>query len=455
MNEILQTASGLSRDERCPPNRVLPQVQTNNPDALRGRAGHRFLELVGGGMSPTLALAEVPEEYQAMCADIDLEGLPLDLGEYLQEVAFAFSLDTGEARELGRGLERDYSQVRPGEIAGTADVVHRDCVEVYDYKFDSFEPTCPPPGNNPQLLFLALAAARLRGVDRARVTIIHIRPDGTHWEESDDLDAFDLDAFELRLRAIRAGVVAAQAIVARGLIPSVEQGPWCRYCPATAHCPAIAALLRAAAGEPEEVLALRGVVRADDPEAVHMLTRELARHPEHAAKAYQRMRQVENALKVAKTALYLYASEQPIALDDGQVYGPVRTERKEWDGRKTRGAMLELHGPEVAEAACDYETSATAVARALRPIYEARKKGYEAALEAFKAGGKVGEKPARVTMKALTVAAEEAVREAGGISLKSSVSVKEHRAGKEGEVLAPVQAEPALPSHEEAAAPAA
>lgn len=451
-NDIFQSASGLYRDDNCPANRALPQVGTNNPDAARGRSIHRYLELLGGGATVEAALAQVPEDHRRLCQDVETDDLPLDSTEYRQEVALAFDLDTGKARELGAGLERDYSARRPREVVGTADVVHRDAAEVWDFKSESFESRCPPPGKNPQLLFLALCLARLRGLDSAVVGLVHIRADGTTWLESEELDAFDLDAFEDELRAIRAKVEAAAAIVARGLVPSVQQGPWCRYCPAQANCPAILALLRAAAGEPEEMLALRSSGIPETSESLHAALRN--GNPAQWRRAYERMRKFETALKVAKGALFLLASEQPFAVGDGQVYGPVRSDRKVFDGRKTRAAMLALHGPEVAESACDFESSAAAIGRAVRPIYDARIAEYKAALEEFKAAKAAGlpaEKPSKPTHTGLTKLAIAAAADAGAVSLKSSVTVKEHRAGKDGEVLAPAPEE-AYPAEESAAA---
>ncbi|HNU82337.1 MAG TPA: DUF2800 domain-containing protein [Thermoanaerobaculia bacterium] len=442
MTPIFQSASGLHRDDRCPANRSLPQVETNNPDAERGHAGHRYLELVGGGMAAEQALAQIAEEHRQLCQDIQLDGLPLNHEEYRQEVAFAYDLETGAARELGAGLQRDYSSRTPSEIVGTADVVLRDLVEVWDYKFEAFESRCPPPAKNPQLLFLALAACRTRGVDSAIVGLIHIAPDGTHWTEHADLDAFDLDTFEWELKKIRKKVLDAAAVVERGLTPQVSQGPWCRYCPATPHCPAILGLLRAAAGLPEEVLALRSSGLPETAESLHAALRNGT--PDQWRAAYERMRQHEAAVKIAKHALWLLAGEQPFEVGDGQVYGPVRSDRKVYEARKARAALLELHGPEVAEAACEFETSAAAIERALRPVYEARRK---AAAERKAAGEKVE----RVTLKALTVAATALLEAAGAIELKSTVTVKEHRAGKEGEVLAPAPAA-AFPAESEATA---
>jgi hypothetical protein len=442
MTPIFQSASGLERDSHCPANRALPQVQTSNPDAQRGSAIHSYLEHLGGGATVEAALASVPEEHRQVCQDVELDGLPLDPSEYRQEVAFAYDLETGVARELGAGLQRDYRMRTPTEIVGTADVIHRDAVEVWDFKSESFDSRRPPPAKNPQLLFLALAAARLRGADGAQVGLIHLRADGTHWEEIAELDAFDLDLFEDTLRGIRRRVLDAAAVVERGMTPSVHQGPWCRYCPATPHCPAILGLLRAAAGQPEEILALRSSGMPETAESIHAALRNGS--PEQWRAAYERMRIFESALKVAKGALWLLAGEQPFEVGDGQIYGPVRSDRKVIDARKARAVLVGLHGPEVAEAACEFETSAAAITRALRPVYDARIAEYKDATEAYnaaKAAGRPAEKPSKPTLTGISKMAMAAVTDAGAVTLKTTVTVKEHRAGH-GDESAPAGVSP-------------
>jgi len=389
------TASGLERAEACPGSEALPHVDETSDLADSGHARHAYLERVPQ-VGADAALAEVPEEHREAAAAIDLEGLPVE-GGYLQEFALAYDLGTHEARILSIA-RRDYGELGPREICGTADVASANAMSavVHDYKFQGGEDKVTPPSRNLQLGFLGLALARLRGLQEATVGLIHLRPDGSHWQESATLDAFDLDSLDLRLAALLDGVARARAVVASGKVPDVHRGKWCRWCPAAAACPAVTSLVRAVAMEPAKT--------AD--EILVLLT------PDTAAKAYARLQEVQDALKPVASALYLYASEHEIALPDGRVYGSVTTEREELDARVARQALAALYGPSAAESACDFETSKAAVQRALRAVHQIKRAGGE-----------------KVTLKSINDEALSAIRAAGGVSTKSKMTVREHRAG--------------------------
>lgn len=395
------TASGLLRTDRCPAHLALPWVNSTSDSAERGTIGHRFLEMAAT-VGPDAAIATLPAEYGDWLRSIDLDGLPIG-PSCRQEVAFAYDVQTGRARELGTGIQRAYGVVGENEIAGTADVLAKSAAHVYDYKFEQFDNHTEPVATNPQLRALALFAARSMGLDSAEAGIIHIRPDGGHWIETAKFDSFDLDSIAIDLKQTMKRVRDAQAQVARGEVPSVSRGPWCRWCHASSSCPSVTSLVRAVAMEPaktaQEILAL--------------LT------PETAAKAYRRLAEVQDALKPVSSALYLYASEHEIDLGDGRVYGAVQSERDEIDGRTARKVLAELHGPEIAEAACDFETSKAAIGRALRQVAVAKKAAGE-----------------KTTAKALNDAALDAIRKAGGIKSKTTNTVREHKAGEKAEEAA-------------------
>jgi hypothetical protein len=405
----LPTGSHIVRARHCPGSFALPTVREPPTDATaRGIAGHRYLEAVGRGTSHSDVLATISSEYHEDCEAIDRDGLPLG-ADYRQEVTFALDLETGSARELGDGLARDYSSARPSEIIGTIDVTARGRPAVYDYKFDGFDSTSDHIEINDQVRFAALCAARVMGADSAEGTLIHIRSDGSHWPETKTFDALDLDIFEGELKAIVTRVRAAQETASRGVVPDVTRGEWCRWCPAAQACPAITGLIRAVADAP--------TATADD--LLSAIT------PATAGRAYKRLREVEDVVKRVRNALYLYASERDIDLGDGRVYGAVRSDRMTIDARVARKVLAERFSPEVAEAACDFETSQAAIERALKPVVaEAKRTG------------------AKVTIRAVKDAALEAIAAAGGIETKSVVTVKEHSAGSPQQASLPQAAEP-------------
>jgi hypothetical protein len=334
-----------------------------------------------------------------MCAAIELEGLPLG-SDYRQEVAYAYDVESGKARRVGYGLNRRYGALSPTEIPCTLDEVgiFDGVIEVHDYKLDGFCPTAPPTAENPQLLFGALGVALTRGVYSVRLSAIHIRQDGTHWRDPAEVDALDLDAFELRLRRIWQRTQEAREVIASGRTPDVSRGPWCRYCPAAQACPAVTSLIRAVAADP--------VATAD--QLLSMLT------PETASAAYTRLKEIEAVLKPVKSALWAYASEQAIALPDGRRYGSVETEKEVYNAIKTRAVLREVCGAEVAEAACTFKTSKTAVARAANE-YAAR----------VKAAAK--ERGEKVTQKEIVSNVIAQVEKAGAVARQVKRSVRVHR----------------------------
>lgn len=394
---MLPSASGLQRAFACPASQVLPHANRTNEHAERGSAVHEFLASVGV-LGREDALANVPEEWRAACEAIDVDSLPAcDASAYAAEVAFVYDLGTGAGREVGRNIGRSYPRLSDFEVPGTADVValtaDGDGVFVADYK--GAHAKVPRARENWQLRFLALAACRAYGRSRATVAIVRIRDDGSPWFDSAEFDAFDLDVFHAELLAKHAEIRNLAVAEESGALLSVNMGEHCRYCPAYQTCPGQTGLVRQMAQDPETLAA--GITS--------MLT------PETAAKAYVRLRQVREALKHIDSALYAYALEHPIPLADGFVYGPTESSRDELDGVKARAALLKKYGPEIADAACEFETSKKAVDRAMRKLLQAKKD--------------CGEK---VTLKALNEEALAEIRKAGGLTTKTGVTVREHRA---------------------------
>jgi hypothetical protein len=341
------------------------------------------------------ALANVvASEYVEACAAIDLDGLPLGAG-WRQEIAFAVNAETGAVEELGR-LEsaRGYPKMEPQWIFGTADVVGVEGVR--DYKFSAYESHTTPASENLQLAFLGYALAKHWGADTVEVGLIHLRADGSHYEDRHTLDAFDFGAFEFRLKRIWDGVQAAHSTVASGRVPHVSQGPHCRWCPAMASCPAITTLVRAAANEP--TLTADGILA--------MLT------PQTAAAAYERLQSVKAALAPVSAALALYAGSQPIDLGGGRYYGERQTTRESVDGMVAMNALDALYGPAVARVGVEVAASKASVGRAVATVVERRRADGE-----------------KVTKAAIQREAIEAVRAAGGITSKTSSVVREYRSG--------------------------
>jgi hypothetical protein len=334
------TASQLARVLRCPGSATLPHEDTSSEAAARGTAVHEFLELVPVlGRDESLAL--VAEEFRPVCEALDLRGLPIGLAA---EVTLAFDVSTGQARELGRGLRRDYSGASSTEIVGTADVlgVGPDAVFVADWKTGW---DVEAPATNPQVRFLAMAAARAYGRTRAVAEIIRLREAGPPWRERAELDVFDLDEVAVQMRALAARVEADEV--------AFNQGPWCKRCPSFAHCPAKIALLR----------------RLADGTETHEMELMLPLTAEMASVAYRRWKLAKELLRRVEAALHEFASHQPIAIGEGRWFGELLTEGTEQlDGDVVWEVLRRRFDRDVADQA----VTRTATKARLREVLRAR-----------------------------------------------------------------------------------
>jgi len=386
----LPSASGLHRAVHCPGSTTLPRVDSETEAASRGQVLHKFLAdcaAMGHTAALALVLEQTPEYHQA-CAALPLDLLPVDPSRFRPEVALAYDLETGEARELGQNLERRYD-IRDTEVPGAIDVlgIENETALVADFKTGWAE--LPPARVNMQLRFLALAACRAYGLTRAKVAIIRTRDDRTPWFDEAEFGPEDLMAIEEQLLAARDQAAAERARVAAGAAPNVRTGLWCVHCPGRPHCPAYVQLVARMATQPGDV--------ADEIRA--RLT------PELAARAYAQLKMAKDALELVEGALRGWAGEHPIDLGDGLFYGPVATEKKSLDGDKTFAVVEKLHGRDIADLAVERAASQASIKRALEIVRH-------------RSGVKVA--------PALRQVLEE-LEAAGGVVMRPGVSLREHK----------------------------
>lgn len=388
----LPTASSLDRADICPGSEALPHVERLREWAKHGQDLHAFLERVPA-IGREKALAEIEsDELRAVCEEIDLSRLPVDGASYAHEVAFAFDVETGKAREIGRGLKRAYGKLSLTEIAGTADVVALeadDGVYIGDYKTGwQYEKTAPALEKNRQFRFLAKAASSAWGRSAATIEVIRLNDEGRPWKKSHGLGPFDLDHEGDELRRIALRIFDEREKVAAGKLPTLVSGAHCTYCPAFNSCPEIRGQVRAVldAGSAEAIAA----VLTDDT------ARMLA----------ERIPLVEAAADRAKEALKMYATNKPVTLRNGFVYGPVEATIREIDGAKARAVLTRFLGDEKAAANLPIKTSQDAIKDLIRPTVKM-------------SGGKLG-----ATLDSLM----EEIANVGGIKVIHRVDVKAHRA---------------------------
>lgn len=389
------TPSSLARLAACPASGALPEVRVESPEMRRGSVVHAYLDRCADG-DRNAALAAVPPEHRDFCASIDLARLPYDptAASIMTEPAYAYNLSSDSSRYLGRRLGRRYGSVGAMEIAGSMDVVEfaLDRIAVWDYKvgFGS-NILAPPPARNLQLRTYALMVARSKRATSATIGRIRIDEDARVWvDEPVELDAFDIDEIADEVRSIHARVQAAREEVLTGRQPSVTVSEHCTYCPAFQACPAQTALVRQLAADPEEV---ERYVAAN-------LT------PENAARAWERIKQVEEVAARARKAVEDYARRTPIDLGNGRVLALTQTTRESIDGDAAYVVLRDSFGEEVAAAACRLSTSKTALKDAIK-AYALR----------------VGRPPAEMERQALSM-----LREAGAINETTTETVRETKA---------------------------
>ncbi len=399
---MIATASQLGRFAVCSAAAVLPRADEVTEATSLGIFVHRYLQRCSEA-GREVALAEMDrDDYRQFCESIDLDRLEVRPDSCVAELAVALDLDTGKVRELGRGVGRAvYRGLSGNVIAGTIDFVALTptLAIVGDYKVGrGSDHYAPPPAHNWQLRFAALCVARLFDRQEALAQRVRITHDGRAFTDSAHFDAFELDTVLHELRELAGRIANARRLRDEGREPPATTGMHCRYCKSFAFCPAQTALVHAIARDP---------VDSVEREVMAQLT------PETAARAWERLKLYDAVAERVRRAIYAFAQQQPIPLPSGAVLGPVETHREYLDGKVVREVLRELATPEIADAACEYESSKAAVQRAVRPLAEAWGQPLKAVVDKV-----LGE-----------------VRRRGGAQMKSTVSVREY-APKEKEEAA-------------------
>lgn len=332
------SGSRVHRLWKCPPSSVLPQVERvdESPAAGKGKHVHRYLETVGT-IGQESALFEAPEELRPMLEMLDLETLPVKCST---EVAIAYHVHNRTARELGRGIGRDYEAngpLDPDEIPFTVDVVGA-MLEigvglVVDYK--TGRSRYPAPDKFGQLLLAGVGVRALFGFASVVADLIYIDTDedgdGNHWRVRRTLDEWDLDIFADELARAWREADEAEALIARGGTPNVREGAHCDYCPATKSCPAKVGLV---SNFPTEIATIE---QRGGPMTV-----------ERAAEIWIQVERFASMLDMLKTELQTFADVQPFDLPDGRRVERVSSSRRGLDAKVTLAVLADRFGAETA-----------------------------------------------------------------------------------------------------------
>lgn len=347
------TASKIARLLRCPGSGALRQIDSTNEYAVRGTAGHSFLENWKRSGDREAALALVEPEFRELCESIDLDKLPKDAEP---ELALAYDVATDTARRLGSGIGRNYGDLGPFEIAMTLDVGGLDGAKAYvlDYKF-----TMRSPGSaagHGQLRVCALALARLHGVDQARTELAHIKPDGSVWIDRDDLDAFDLDDIAKELRELHGRVAEQVGKAKRGEPLDLAMGSHCDHCPSRSVCPAQSRLA---------IELSEGRVMGDP---LTMLPLD----PVRAGIAYTRIKAARSLLAHMERAVMAALEEAggELPLPDGRVLlKQLAPGNERVDGEALYQIVSALHGATVADKVVEKKATKKRLGEAMREVF--------------------------------------------------------------------------------------
>lgn len=380
------SGSSLYRAEACPVSEALPHRNTISADSDRGTVVHNFLYEVTT-MGREDALHRVPDEYRALCECIELDKLPASNPDaFRAECAFIWNVATSTALDLGPLLDRKYPTLHASDIPCTLDNVgiaaDGETAIITDYKGGHSD--AAPAHENLQLRFGALCFCRANGLEKAHVSIIRIKEDGSSWYDAAELSEWDLTVTEGQIAAIMDNVTDAQLAMAQGMHVKPTMGEHCRYCPAYANCHEVNALA-VAVGE--------GSFGIELNEA-------------NAAAAWHRIKAMEKIIKEVKAAVKGFAEIAPIDLGNGKMLGEVEGERKTIQGGVAYRIVNELYGEDAANDACEMKSSQAGIERAIKPIVIAN-------------GGKLA--PAKREIM-------ERIAEISGVHVHKTRSVKEHKA---------------------------
>lgn len=295
------TASKLDLLEVCPGAASLQWTRDTSEAGTNGTNRHAFVERSAKG-DRSGAVELLPEAIRERMEKVDLDRLfALFPTHPRSEVPMAYDPIKDTARELPQGNgHRDYSDVKPGEIHGTIDLlsVGDECVVVADLKTGQGYVT--HARDSRQVQFAAVASAKIHGKRAAVGAILKVEEDGAIRLLSASWDDMDLDGFAHELGEIYRAVHAPN--------PRLVTGQNCRWCPARTHCPEIVAASQA---------------------LVPLSLRSDALTPEVAAMAWSLMKGVEGAVETMKERLRPFIIERGgIPLPNGKFVRPSESERE-------------------------------------------------------------------------------------------------------------------------------
>jgi hypothetical protein len=184
-----------------------------------------------------------------------------------------------------------------------------------------------------------VAAAKAFGRSEAVVEIV--RADRA--PDSATLDSIDLDAWEQRIRRIWQAAHASE--------PRIVAGDACWRCACLSRCPAHLSL----------ALALADGSAFKELPTLELTVPAVARGWEMLKKAKALLGEIERTYRA-------FAAGEPVPLANGKTLSEVEKKRESLSGRIAFEVLRERCGQDVAQAACEVETSKAAIQRAIKDV---------------------------------------------------------------------------------------
>lgn len=378
MPRVTPTGSKIHRIWKCPASIVLPQIDDDydKPAAGRGTDIHAFLENVKL-YGREEALARAPEDLRVYLELLNLDELPTHLSA---EVAFAYDWRMRTARELGRGIGRDYhghlhrtgqAPLRATEIPITIDLAggatlatgHR---RAYVGDWKSGRTKYPTPDKFGQTLLAGLCMLYVFKADDVVLELIYLRHDGDHYTPRRTVDSWDLETFGDELKRASDLVEKAESDYLNGRGVSVTEGPHCDHCPAYKQCPAKVGLVRALPQELALLGATAPVLRGEEAPAIGTVAAGgAAINRTNAAALWMvtdRMLEILGRVREEICGLGAYGD---IELPDGRVIGRLTTRREGYDGKIAAQVIEQLFGAEARDKHVELKVSKEALREAV------------------------------------------------------------------------------------------
>jgi PD-(D/E)XK nuclease superfamily protein len=264
------SASATTRTLMCPSWLAFSHADSDSPHAVRGTVIHRYGKAVLTGTPVARALEAVKDPAtRETCAAIDWHKIGGDLSDISCEVSYIVNVRERTARFIGVDIGREYEKDGPlGEwdVPGSIDILGNDVdgrPRITDIKTGFLD--VEPAAYNGQGLMLASAVHLAHDAPEVEFRISSVKTSGKVWNDSAVHTAFDFDGFLDELEAaLVASKEAKRVYLAKGT-PDVNEGEWCRYCPAltSGACPAKQALVRSML---PDLVAVEGTLATATPE---------------------------------------------------------------------------------------------------------------------------------------------------------------------------------------------